>query len=73
LVLSLASYRQYLNHLLTVRGSAIQYAVLDRNISAVLSSMTPIPELVQLDGGATLIFLSGNGVVFFESLDDDWY
>ncbi|KAI1079547.1 hypothetical protein F5B20DRAFT_571027 [Whalleya microplaca] len=36
-------------------------------------SITPIPELTRTDGDLTLLFLSGNGVLFSEPLDDDWY
>jgi hypothetical protein len=34
---------------------------------------SPIPELVRLDGDLALVFLSGNGVVFSQPMDDDWY
>ncbi|OTB01373.1 hypothetical protein M426DRAFT_41238, partial [Hypoxylon sp. CI-4A] len=33
----------------------------------------PIPELLRSDGDVMVIFLSGNGVHFIQSLDDDWY
>ncbi|KAI2469445.1 hypothetical protein F4781DRAFT_394085 [Annulohypoxylon bovei var. microspora] len=33
----------------------------------------PMPELARPDGDVMLIFLSGNGVRFIQSLDDDWY
>ncbi|KAI0436898.1 hypothetical protein F4803DRAFT_566489 [Xylaria telfairii] len=32
-----------------------------------------IPELARPDGDTTVIFLSGNGVVFMNRMDDDWY
>ncbi|KAI1741603.1 hypothetical protein F4680DRAFT_415976 [Xylaria scruposa] len=32
-----------------------------------------IPELTRSDGDTTVIFLSGNGVVFTQRMDDDWY
>ncbi|KAF7516698.1 hypothetical protein G7054_g14048 [Neopestalotiopsis clavispora] len=37
------------------------------------SSFIPIPELIRNDGDVTIIFLSGNGVYFWDPVDDDWY
>ncbi|KAI0556170.1 hypothetical protein F4679DRAFT_569758 [Xylaria curta] len=33
----------------------------------------PIAELDRVDGDIIIVFLSGNGVLFREALDDDWY
>lgn len=33
----------------------------------------PVPELTRLDADVTLLFLSGNGVMFHDPVDDDWY
>src|SRR4051812_33146026 len=33
----------------------------------------PIPSLQRSDGDVTLIYLSGDGVLFDEPLEDDWY
>ncbi|KAI1752533.1 hypothetical protein F4782DRAFT_120878 [Xylaria castorea] len=35
--------------------------------------MQPISELDRLDGDVTIVFLVGNGVLFFEPTDDAWY
>ncbi|KAI0395573.1 hypothetical protein F5Y17DRAFT_474277 [Xylariaceae sp. FL0594] len=32
-----------------------------------------IPELARSDGDLVLVFLSGNGVLFAQEMDDDWY
>lgn len=36
-------------------------------------SWSPIPELERSDGDITLVFLSGNGVLFSQEMNDDWY
>jgi hypothetical protein len=33
----------------------------------------PIPELERADGDTVIVFLSGNGVLFDQASDDDWY
>lgn len=38
-----------------------------------LSAFLPIPDLTKLDGDIALVFLSGNGVVFSQPTNDDWY
>lgn len=37
------------------------------------SDFTPDPAIVKQDGDVTLIFLSGNGLLFVPQADDDWY
>ncbi|KAI1753852.1 hypothetical protein F4782DRAFT_545630 [Xylaria castorea] len=37
------------------------------------SDFRPIAELDRVDGDIIIAFLSGNGVLFREALDDDWY
>ncbi|KAI0150240.1 hypothetical protein GGR57DRAFT_514510 [Xylariaceae sp. FL1272] len=37
------------------------------------SDMIPIPELQRQDGDVSIAFLSGQGVLFQEIFDDDWY
>lgn len=37
------------------------------------SEFYPIPELRDTKSGLTLIFLSANGILFTEEVDDDWY
>ncbi|KAJ2990402.1 hypothetical protein NUW58_g2967 [Xylaria curta] len=37
------------------------------------SDFRPIAELERADGDLVIIFLSGNGVLFLQALDDDWY
>lgn len=43
------------------------------NVSKTLSNFFPIPELFRPDADLFLIFLSGNGVNFWEQTDDPWY
>ncbi|KAI0419812.1 hypothetical protein F5X98DRAFT_384082 [Xylaria grammica] len=38
-----------------------------------LSAEGPAPELERVDGDVIVAFLSGNGVLFHQALDDDWY
>ncbi|KAK8099910.1 hypothetical protein PG999_010284 [Apiospora kogelbergensis] len=37
------------------------------------SAFNPDPAIVRQDGDVTLIFLSGNGLIFVPQADDDWY
>ncbi|KAK5627342.1 hypothetical protein RRF57_003057 [Xylaria bambusicola] len=37
------------------------------------SRLQPIPELIRSDGDVIVIFLVGNGAVFFQPTDDAWY
>ena len=41
--------------------------------SADPSTFTPIDELLRSDGDLVLMFLSGNGVYFYEKSNDPWY
>jgi hypothetical protein len=41
--------------------------------SAIEADFLPISQLFRPDGDFTLIFLSGNGVLFNGPMDDDWY
>ncbi|KAF3026379.1 hypothetical protein E8E14_008736 [Neopestalotiopsis sp. 37M] len=49
------------------------YRVSNGEIDPYRSTFTPIPELTRNDGDVTVIFLSGNGVYFWDPVDDDWY
>lgn len=33
----------------------------------------PVPQLRRSDGDVSVILLSGNGVEFYQEMDDDWY
>ncbi|RDW59243.1 hypothetical protein BP5796_12167 [Coleophoma crateriformis] len=46
---------------------------IDGNFQINQSDFDPIPQLFRSNADLTLIFLSGNGVRFFEPMDDDWY
>lgn len=37
------------------------------------SAFIPHPEFIRRDGDVTLIFLSGNGLIFVPQADDEWY
>ncbi|RDW62486.1 hypothetical protein BP5796_10788 [Coleophoma crateriformis] len=37
------------------------------------SSFMPIPQLLRPDGDGTIVFLSGDGVLFSEPMNGDWY
>ncbi|KAI0192794.1 hypothetical protein F4808DRAFT_475459 [Astrocystis sublimbata] len=61
-------------HLLSGSNYRVSFAESVRAQGQVLPGFAKlIPELTRLDGDTTLVFLSGNGVVFSERMDDDWY
>lgn len=37
------------------------------------SAFVPSPQLLRADGDMSIMLLSGNGVLFFDEMDDDWY
>lgn len=47
--------------------------VVNGSTSTRHSVFTPISELFRSDGNLFLVFLSGNGVYFFEKSNDPWY
>ncbi|KAI1178281.1 hypothetical protein F4777DRAFT_111500 [Nemania sp. FL0916] len=53
------------------RVSYSQSVISNENVVSGFSKL--IPELTRLDGDTTILFLSGNGVVFTQRMDDDWY
>lgn len=47
--------------------------VTNHEINVNNSMFTPIPELFRPDGDVSVIFLSGNGIRFYEETEDAWY
>lgn len=47
--------------------------VTNRAINVNNSMFTPIPDLFRPDGDVSVIFLSGNGIRFYEETEDAWY
>lgn len=35
--------------------------------------MIPIPQLFRSDADLSIMLLSGNGILFHDEMDDDWY
>lgn len=56
-----------------IRDSTVTYQAQNGEIDPDRIQWMPTPELVRLDADVTLVFLSGNGVRFYEPVDDDWY
>ncbi|GAW24374.1 hypothetical protein ANO14919_139580 [Xylariales sp. No.14919] len=51
-------------------------AVSSRRVNGLVdpdSDFRPVAELERVDGDVIVAFLSGNGVLFHQALDDDWY
>lgn len=47
--------------------------IANKSLQAVYSSFIPDPRLFRSDADLYLIFLSGNGVSFYEPTEDPWY
>ncbi|KAK8057806.1 hypothetical protein PG996_011743 [Apiospora saccharicola] len=53
--------------------SAMKFHVFQGSLLRQVSAFMPHPEIIRRDGDVTLIFLSGNGLVFVPQAVDEWY
>ncbi|KAI1176643.1 hypothetical protein F4777DRAFT_545388 [Nemania sp. FL0916] len=69
-------YYQRQLHGLTANNKYLLYTVTSYTIDGApdpSSQFVPISELLRSDGDVSIVFLSGNGVIFQERMDDEWY
>ncbi|KAI3320863.1 hypothetical protein HD806DRAFT_547041 [Xylariaceae sp. AK1471] len=55
------------------QNASIRARSYNGSIISSLSEFMPIPQLARTDGDVSLVFLSGNGILFTERMDDEWY